>query len=131
MQEPISRMTRVNKLLHQATAQLLRARFGRETVAITLTRVECDSNLRDAKVYYSVLGDDKKDAVTFFRKNAGEVGRLLADEVTLKRHPKLHFVYDESLKNMASVDKIIRELECDEVTPLPKLEIKPKNRKNA
>ena len=117
-------MTRIDKLLYQSLADLLRARWGRETVAVTLTGVKCSPDLFNAHVSYSVIGDDKKSAVDFFRKNGGAVAKALAKEVTLKRHPKLHFVYDESLKNMAGIDRVLQEME--EKQELPPIEIKTK-----
>ena len=123
---PVARMTRVNKLLHQSIADILRRRWSRETVAITLTAVECSGDLRDAKVRYSVLGDDKREAVDFFRKNVKEIGYQLAKDVTIKRHPRLHFVYDDSLKRMAAVDKALMEIEAQKV--MPKVELKPKTK---
>ena len=123
--EGIDRMTRVNKLLHQVLAQLLRARWGHETVAITLTGVDCAPDLYDAKILYSVLTDDKASAVSFFRKNKGAVSKALAKEVTLKRMPRLHFVYDPTLKNAANVERILNEMDTK---ALPPVRIKPKRK---
>ena len=111
MEEPIGRMRRINELLHEEIATLLRSRWSRETVAITLTKVECDPDLRHAHVYYSVLNDDKGPAVRFFRQEGGAVAKALTKVVVLKRHPQLHFLYDESLKNMANVDRILNTLD--------------------
>ena len=85
---PVARMTRVNKLLHQSIADILRRRWSRETVAITLTAVECSGDLRDAKVRYSVLGDDKREAVDFFRKNV-MVTRAGSEPLQRRATPRL------------------------------------------
>jgi ribosome-binding factor A len=117
MEEYNSRMRRVNELLHEAIAMILRRRFSKESVAITITKVACDPDLRHAKIYYSVLTDDKGPAVSFFRREAGSIARWLSEEVIFKRHPQLHFLYDESLKHMAAVDRLLTEISAP---PLPK-----------
>ena len=111
LETPISRMIRVNKLLRQALSDILRGRWGSEAVAITLTGVETAPDLYDAQVFYSVLTDDKAFAVNFFRKNKGDISKFLAREVTLKRTPRLHFIYDPTLKNAAAVERLMTEIE--------------------
>lgn len=105
------RMIRINKLLRHTLSDLLRKFWRQEAVAITLTSVETTPDLYDAHVYYSVLTDDKASAVAFFRKHVGMISKAMAREVTLKRTPRLHFVYDPTLKNAAAVDRVMMELE--------------------
>jgi ribosome-binding factor A len=126
MNEPEGRMTRVDKLLYQSLAEILRVRYPKETLAITLTGVKCSPDLFNAHVSYSVMNDDKKSAVDFFRKNAREIGRAMAKDVALKRHPKLHFIYDESIKNMASVDRLLHEMMDTHELPPIEMETKKK-----
>lgn len=106
------RMVRVNKLLRLAISDILRKFWGAETVAITLTAVDTSPDLYDARVSYSVLTDDKAAAVAFFRKHVGMISKAVAREVTLKRTPRLHFVYDPTLKNAAAVERVMIELEA-------------------
>jgi ribosome-binding factor A len=116
-----SRMTRVNKLLHQTLADVLRRRWASETVAITITEVDTSPDLYDAKISYSVLTDDKASAVDFFRKYKGDIAVAMGKEIVLKRTPRLHFVYDPTLKNAANIDRLLNET----ATPaLPKPEAK-------
>ncbi len=120
------RMVRINKLLRHTLSDLLRARWGQEAVAITITAVETSPDLYDSHVYYSVLTDDKATAVAFFRKNVGIISKAMAEEVVLKRTPRLHFVYDPTLKNAAAVERVMHEIE----TPAAKLPaMKKSNRK--
>lgn len=111
------RMARVNKLLRQAISDILRARWGSEAVAITITGVDTSPDLYDARITYSVLTDDKAQAVDFFRRHKGDINKFLGREVTLKRTPRLHFVYDPSLKDAAAVEKIIIETQSQAARP--------------
>lgn len=111
-----ARMERVDALLWQTLSELLRSRFRAEAVAITLTGVKCSPDMRHAYIGYSVFDNNREVARDFFRANAGHIGKLLTGLVILKRHPKLHFQYDDSLRNMAAVDKILKEMD----TPVQK-----------
>ena len=111
LETPRARMVRIDKLLRQTISDLLRSRWGQEAVAITITGVETSPDLYDAKVFYSILTDDKALGVRFFRKNNGIISKAFAKEVVLKRTPKLHFIYDPTLKNAAAVERLLNEVE--------------------
>ena len=124
--ENSGRMDKVNELLRTALADLLRARFGAAAVAITITRVECSPDLRNARVGYSVMTDDLNSARKFWKENGWKISKLLAVEVVLKRHPKLSFVHDDSLRNLAAVEKILGDLEQSGELEAPKKVVKKK-----
>ena len=83
---------------------------------ITITKVEVTPDLRLAKIYYSVLGDENKkrlvskglkSAKTFIRKRiAGELKLRYAPEVVLKP--------DESSAYRERIDKILEKLHKEE-----------------
>jgi ribosome-binding factor A len=53
-----NRLLRVNELLQREISSYLRRKHGSESVSITITSVEVTGDLREAKVYYSVVGDE-------------------------------------------------------------------------
>ena len=69
------RIARVNELVKREIASYLTKRYGAETVCWTITSVEVAADLRNAKVAYSVLGDElsARKAQQFFQKHAGEI----------------------------------------------------------
>ncbi|HLB24932.1 MAG TPA: 30S ribosome-binding factor RbfA [Nitrospirota bacterium] len=80
---------------------------------VTITKVELSDDLKNAKVFVSVLGDQKqkkdslkglRSAVHFIR---GELGRRLK----LRYMPELVFVLDESIEKGARMLDILRKLE--------------------
>ena len=82
---------------------------------LTITRVKLSSDLQNARVYYTTIGDDKarKDsgralgrATPFLRCNIGKRLRL--------RHvPELQFVYDESIETQDRIERIMLDLEAE------------------
>ncbi len=110
------RTIRVNELMKREVSELLHTRFRGEAVLITILDVSTSPDLRNARVYYSVLG--KEDAVSaarrFFRTRSGEIRSHVAKKVILKYFPILEFVYDPSIQRGMEVTRILDELEIPE-----------------
>ena len=66
---------------------------------VTVTGVKTSSDLRHARVYVSVLGDEeaREASLVGLRSAHGFLQGLLASELKLKHTPALTFVYDESV----------------------------------
>src|ERR1700683_4078189 len=66
---------------------------------VTVTGVKTSPDLRHARVYVSVLGDDDERAATIegLRSAHGFLQRRVASELTLKHTPALSFEYDGSV----------------------------------
>ena len=66
---------------------------------VTVTGVKTSSDLRHARVYVSVLGDEetREASLAGLRSAQGFLQGLLASELKLKHTPALTFFYDESV----------------------------------
>jgi ribosome-binding factor A len=78
---------------------------------VSVTRVEITKDLRDAKVYLSVLGGTRKpETVIEGVRSAGRhIQAEVADGLDLRFAPRLTFVLDDSLKKQAEILKKIDE----------------------
>lgn len=83
---------------------------------VTVTRVSISPDLRLAKVYVSVLGDEgmAKSTLSGLRHGAGHLQSLLKKYLEFRTCPILDFQLDEELKEslatMALLDKVKAEL---------------------
>ena len=83
---------------------------------LTVTRVEVSPDLRLAKVYVSVLGNEgeQKSTLAALRHGAGHLQGLLKKHLEFRVCPILDFRIDEHLKEslatMALIDKVSSEL---------------------
>ena len=83
---------------------------------LTVTRVEVSPDLRLAKVYVSVLGNEgeQKSTLAALRHGAGHLQSLLKKHLEFRVCPILDFRIDEQLKEslatMALIDKVSLEL---------------------
>ena len=66
------RISRVNELLQRELSEQLRLRYRSQAVKITISEVETSPDLRNATIYYSVLGDDTdlRERVNSFARSA-------------------------------------------------------------
>ena len=87
---------------------------------ITLTRVSVTPDLQIARVYYTMLGDDKarretaralERATPFLRRRVGSVLRL-------RRVPEIEFRFDESVAHQDRIERILRDLHDHPPEPL-------------
>src|SRR4029077_2417804 len=87
---------------------------------VTLTRVQISPDLQVARVFYTVLGDEKarKNSARALERAAPFLRRQIGSRLRLKRVPELRFQYDEATAGADRIDQIINELherERDEV----------------
>jgi ribosome-binding factor A len=97
----------VRQVLSDAVAQDLQdPRIG----FVTMTSVKTTSDLRHARVYVSVLGDDAQRSATLtgLQSAHGALQRRLARELRLKRTPTLEFHYDDTIDRAMHLEEILR-----------------------
>lgn len=100
MKRRFDRTQRVGDLLQKTLAQMLLQDMTDDRFRlVTITSVSVTRDLSYAKVYVSVLLDDKdkiKETVNALNRAAKSLRYNLAREVELRVVPELKFVYDES-----------------------------------
>ena len=86
---------------------------GQGFCMVSVTDVELTRDLRQAKVFYSVLGDESACTATqeFLEENMKILRSKLARRVALKFVPELTFAYDSSLVEGMKIESILTKLE--------------------
>jgi ribosome-binding factor A len=76
---------------------------------VTVTAVKTSPDLRHARVYVSVLGDEPTRSATLegLRSAHGFLQGVIAAELTLKRTPSLVFEYDETVERADRISRLI------------------------
>jgi ribosome-binding factor A len=79
---------------------------------VTLTRVQVSPDLQQARVMYTVLGDDKArtSSAKALERAAPFLRRQLGQRLRLKRAPELRFTYDESVAGQDRIEQLLNEL---------------------
>jgi ribosome-binding factor A len=109
-------MRRVNEALRQvlseAVGELKDPRIG----FVTVTGVETSPDLRNARVFVSVLGPERARERTLAGLAAahGVLQARIGSELRLKRTPQVAFEYDPSVERGVRVSQLIDEVVPDE-----------------
>jgi ribosome-binding factor A len=92
------RALRVGEAIQQHIAVLLQREINDPRVGmVTIAAVDVSRDLAHAKVYYSVLDENKVKETEAGLKNAsGFLRTLLAKRLNIRHVPCLHFVYDDT-----------------------------------
>jgi ribosome-binding factor A len=105
-------MRRVNEamrevLSHAITQDLKDPRVG----FVTVTAVDTSPDLRHARVFVSVLGDDgvRRLSLDGMRSAHGFLQRRVAAELRLKHTPTLDFLYDDTAERADRMERILRK----------------------
>ena len=113
----VDRLVRVNELLKRVLADLLETLGYNEEQGkiISITRVDCASNLKTASVYVSILGakneEEEARIVRRLIERKSEIQSLMSKEVILKYTPVLRFVLDHSVADGDRVLDLLRHME--------------------
>lgn len=80
---------------------------------LTITDVSVTQDLKEAKVYYSMLGSpiDKEMAAKALERSAGFLHRRLFERLSIRRVPVLSFVYDDTPEKAQRVEMLLARIE--------------------
>ena len=110
-----ARMRRVNEAVREVlSSQLAEGLKDPRIGFVTVTGVETTPDLRFARVYVSVLGDEDARTSTLeaLTSSRGFLQARIGDELRMKRTPALSFHYDETVERADRMSRLI-----DEVAP--------------
>ena len=82
---------------------------------VTVTSVACTEDLREAKIYVSVMGDEKKarDTLHGLESSLGFVRREIGKRIRLRFTPELSFALDTSLNYSDHIQRLLNEIHED------------------
>ena len=108
-----NRLLRVNELLQREISAFLHQRYSSEAKAITVTGVQITGDLREAKVFYSVLGTEAEAtrAGKWLRGTRGEIRETVAKKVVLRHVPLLAFVHDNHAPRTLRIEALLSEID--------------------
>jgi ribosome-binding factor A len=106
------RMRRVNEAVREVLSVRLAEGLKDPRIGfVTVTSVDTSPDLRHARVYVSVLGDEAERETTLagLSSSHGLLQGALARELRMKHTPTLQFVYDESIDRGMRITELLDE----------------------
>jgi ribosome-binding factor A len=79
---------------------------------VTITRVQVSPDIQLARVFYTVLGDDKSRATSAraLERATPFLRRQIGSRLRLKRVPELKFQYDEAVAGQDRIERLLHEI---------------------
>jgi ribosome-binding factor A len=109
-----ARMRRVNEVLREVVGAAISTELSDPRIGfVTVTSVETSPDLRTAKVYVSVLGDDdeREASLSALRSSHGVLQSRIAGETRMKRTPTLTFHYDDTIEKGVRISHLLEDVD--------------------
>ena len=109
------RTDRLNSLLKEVISDVIRKDVLDPNIPdlLTVTRVDITKDLRQAKVYVSLITTsdaEKKAAVAALQDASGYIAVNASKQVVMRYFPQLHFVLDDSVDKHIRIQKLLHEV---------------------
>ncbi|MEI8349719.1 MAG: 30S ribosome-binding factor RbfA [Candidatus Omnitrophota bacterium] len=110
------RMEKVNSELQKRIMEIIQGEVDDPHLGIiSVTRVETTVDLKESKVYFSLLDDTKYDkAKDILNKMGGFIRMRLGNSIRIKILPELHFIPDDSIKYSVDMYQKIEQVKADD-----------------
>src|SRR4051794_24704731 len=111
-----SRMRRVDEAMREVLSGAITSEIKDPRVGfVPVTAVQTSPDLRHARVYVSVLGEEKvrKRSMAGLQSAHGYLQKRVAGELRLKHTPTLEFLYDDSTDRGMRIAELIDEEEAE------------------
>lgn len=106
--------TRINGEVRRELSNIIRGgvKDPRIHPMTSVVEVEVAPDLKSAKAYISVLGDEKsqQDTLAGLKSAEGYIRRALAKSINLRNTPEIRFILDQSIEYGVNMSKLIDDV---------------------
>ncbi len=112
---PKHRIQRVSEEIKKCISAIIREELKDPDIPAlcSVMDVECTSDLKHAKVYISIYGQDAdlEKAMKALRRSAGMLRSQISRRMSTRTVPELHFVLDSSISHSIHIAEILEKLQ--------------------
>lgn len=109
----MDRIVRISEEMKREISAIIQSELKdpRLSRLISVTSVNVTKDLRYAKVYVSIMGNDeeKKNALEGLKSAAGFIRREVGHRIQLRYTPEVQFELDNSIEHGAYISKLIND----------------------
>lgn len=110
----MARIDKINgEVMRELAAVIRELKDSRIPLMTSVVSVNVTSDLRYAKAYISVMGDEnvQKKAMEGLKSAAGYIRREMGKRVDLRYTPEFVFELDRSIEHGSHIDKLLKEIQ--------------------
>jgi ribosome-binding factor A len=104
------RMRRIDEVMRKVVGSAIAGDLEDPRIGfVTVTHVQTSPDLRSARVYVSVLGDEeeRQETLAALASSHGKLQAAIARDVRMKHTPTLKFFYDDSLERGVRLTRLL------------------------
>jgi len=108
-----TRPERVQEAIRQEISTIIQRELRDPRIGfLTITKVELTKDLRYAKIYFSVLGEKKDNALALKGLNSakGYIKGVLFDNIKLRFSPEIVFIIDDTYERTKDVFDLLNKI---------------------
>jgi len=109
----IKRSTRVAELIKREISLIIAEKIKDPDVkTVTITYVTVTDDLKIAKIYYRVMGDDqsKENAIKGLERANKYIRAEIGHRIELRYVPEVKFFYDSGLENAYHIEMLLKKI---------------------
>ena len=111
------RIERLNSLLKEVISEVIHSKVRNPDINkfLTITQVETTKDIKNAKVFVSIIGDEdeKNKTLNALKSAAGYIGIQAAQKVVLRCFPSLSFYIDDTVSKQMRIISILEKINAD------------------
>lgn len=116
----VKRTDRLNSLLKEVISEVINRNVKNPAIQgiLTVTRVDITKDLRQAKVFISVIGtqEQKAETIKALQSAAGFIAVTASKKVVMRFFPTLTFKLDEGVSKHVRIQEILHDIKEEERT---------------
>ena len=108
----MSRMHKIEDLLHKEIASIIVTRIDNQDVknTVTITDIKVSKDIRSAIVYFTTLKNDFKKVEKIMNTLKPTIKFYLSKNVHLKRIPDFKFIFDDTIIKGQKINTLLNSL---------------------
>jgi len=107
------RAERVGDLIKKEISQIIQYELKDPGIGfVTITAVELSGDLKHARIFYSVLGDEnaKEESSSALKRACGFIQHEIGKRLRLRYTPEICFLFDTSVEYGAHIETLIKKI---------------------
>lgn len=106
------RIERINELVRQELGGFIMREIELpENSLVTITRVETTPDMKNAKIYVTILPDNLRGTILeLLKKNSRHLHELIKEKLEIKIIPNFNFLIDDQEVYATKIDRILDEI---------------------
>ena len=111
------RIEKLQELIKQEMSKMLLREIKDPRIGfVTVTAVEMTGDLREAKIFVSIMGDDEKvqESLKGLQSALGFIRREIGKRIKIRFTPEISFALDTSLDYSEHIQKILLDIEKEQ-----------------